>query len=108
LSKEKNGNTLDLDSTLSTEDYGEISIEEEVAKNEIIGILLRVIETELTEKEKLIIKHRFGINAVNKTQNELAQMVNMSQANISKLGKNIMDKIKKIMISKYKIKSFDF
>ena len=29
-------------------------------------------------------------------------------ANISKLEKNIMDKIKKIMISKYKIKSFDF
>lgn len=108
LSTDKNGNTLDLDSTLSTEDYGEIPIEEEVAKNEIIAILLRVIETELTEKEKLIIKHRFGINAANKTQNELAQMVNMSQANISKLEKNIMDKIKKIMISKYKIKSFDF
>ena len=108
LSTDKNGNTLDLDSTLSTESQGELSLEEEIAKKEVIGVLLEIINNELTEKERLIITHRFGISAENKTQNELAQMVNMSQANISKLEKNIMDKIKKIMISKYKIKSFDF
>ena len=108
LSTDKNGNTLDLDSTLSTESQGELSLEEEIAKKEVIGVLLEIIINELTDKERLIITHRFGISAENKTQNELAQMVNMSQANISKLEKNIMDKIKKIMISKYKIKSFDF
>lgn len=108
LSTDKNGNTLDLDSTLSTESQGELSLEEEIAKKEVIGVLLEIINNELTDKERLIITHRFGISAENKTQNELAQMVNMSQANISKLEKNIMDKIKKIMISKYKIKSFDF
>ena len=108
LSTDKNGNTLDLDSTLSTESQGELSLEEEIAKKEVIGVLLEIINNELTDKERLIITHRFGIRAENKTQNELAQMVNMSQANISKLEKNIMDKIKKIMISKYKIKSFDF
>ena len=108
LSTDKNGNTLDLDSTLSTESQGQLSLEEEIAKNEVIEVLLEIINNELTDKEKLIITHRFGICAENKTQNELAQMVNMSQANISKLEKNIMDKIKKIMISKYKIKSFDF
>ena len=108
LSTDKNGNNLDLDSTLSTESQGELSLEEEIAKKEVIGVLLEIINNELTDKERLIITHRFGISAENKTQNELAQMVNMSQANISKLEKNIMDKIKKIMISKYKIKSFDF
>ena len=108
LSTDKNGNTLELDSTLSTETQGELSLEEEVAKKEVLEILVRVIEEDLTHKEKLIIKHRFGIGAENKTQNELAQMVNMSQANISKLEKNIMDKIKKIMIAKYKIKNIDF
>lgn len=108
LSTDKNGNTLDLDSTLSTESQGKLSLEEEIAKKEVIGVLLEIINNELTDKERLIITHRFGISAENKTQNELAQMVNMSQANISKLEKNIMDKIKKIMISKYKIKSFDF
>ena len=108
LSTDKNGNTLDLDSTLSTESQGELSLEEDIAKKEVIGVLLEIINNELTDKERLIITHRFGISAENKTQNELAQMVNMSQANISKLEKNIMDKIKKIMISKYKIKSFDF
>ena len=107
LSTDKNGNTLDLDSTLSTESQGELSLEQ-IAKKEVIGVLLEIINNELTDKERLIITHRFGISAENKTQNELAQMVNMSQANISKLEKNIMDKIKKIMISKYKIKSFDF
>lgn len=108
LSTDKNGNTLELDSTLSTESQGQLSLEDEIAKKEVVEILVMVIENDLNEKERLIIKHRFGIGAENKTQNELAQMVNMSQANISKLEKNIMDKIKKIMISKYKIKSIDF
>ena len=108
LSTDKNGNTLELDSTLSTESQGQLSLEEEIAKKEVLEILVKVINEDLNEKERLIIKHRFGIGADNKTQNELAQMVNMSQANISKLEKNIMDKIKKIMISKYKIKNIDF
>lgn len=108
LSTDKNGNTLELDSLLSTEADGAPSLEENVMRAEVVAILLDVIEHDLTTKEQLIIRHRFGIGAENKTQNELAQMINMSQANISKLEKNIMDKIKKIMISKHKIKSIDF
>lgn len=108
LSTDKNGNTLDLDSTLSTESEGAPSLEDEVSRKETVLILRKVIDEELTPKEQFIIRHRFGIDAENKTQNEIAQKTNMSQANISKLEKNIMDKIKKIMIAKYKIKDIDF
>ena len=108
LSTDKNGNTLDLNSTLSTESEGSPSLEEEVSRKETVAVLRKVIDEDLTPKEQFIIRHRFGIDAENKTQNEIAQKTNMSQANISKLEKNIMDKIKKIMIAKYKIKDIDF
>jgi RNA polymerase sporulation-specific sigma factor len=109
LSVDKNGKALELDSILSTESNGELSLEDNVMNSETVSVLLEVINEHLTPKERLIIKHRFGISSAEvKTQNELAQMTNMSQANISKLEKNIIDKIKKIMISKYKIKHIDF
>lgn len=108
LSTDKNGNELELDSVLSTENNGDLSLEETVLNSEVIEIMKKVINENLTAKEKLIITHRFGIGASIKTQNELAQMVNMSQANISKLEKNILDKIKKIMMTKYQIKNISF
>jgi len=108
LSTDKNGKTLELDSILSTENDGKLSLEEDFMKSEVVSVLIKVIDEYLTPKERLIIKHRFGISAEVKTQNELAKMTEMSQANISKLEKNIIDKIKKIMISKYKIKHIDF
>lgn len=108
LSVDKNGKTLEFESILSTEADGRPSLEEAYMRSEVVGVLIKVIDECLTSKERLIIKHRFGIGADVKTQNELAQMTEMSQANISKLEKNIIDKIKKIMISKYKIKQIDF
>lgn len=102
---DKNGNSLNLESTLSDASMGIPTLEESFMKNEVIKITLEVIDEYLDEKEQLIIKHRFGIsNYDEKTQNELAELTNMSQANISKLEKTILDKIRKIMISKYKIK----
>ena len=68
--------------------------------------MLEIIENNLTENEAYIIKNRYGIGDIKpKTQKEIADEINMSQANVSKLEKGITDKIKKIMSSKYKIKS---
>lgn len=104
IATDKNGNDLEVSDTLASE---EDTLEEKVIKNETIDCLLRVINEDLSENERLIITKRFGIGGTDvMTQNELAIMVNMSQANISKKEKNILDKMKKILSSKYKIKNF--
>ena len=106
MSTDKNGNVMTVDSTISTEDMGARSVEDEIAISETVKIMLEVIDNYLTPTEALIIKARYGVgNAKPKTQKEIADEIGMSQANVSKLEKGISDKIKKIMSSKYKIKS---
>lgn len=106
ISTDKNGNVMTVDSTISTIDIGERSVEDNVEMSETVKILLEIIDTNLNENEAYIIKNRYGLGNIKpKTQKEIADEINMSQANVSKLEKGINDKIKKIMSSKYKIKS---
>ena len=106
MSTDKNGNVMTVDSTISTEDMGARSVEEEIAVSETVQIMMEIIDTYLSKTEALIIKERYGLGGIKpKTQKEIADEIGMSQANVSKLEKGISDKIKKIMSSKYKIKS---
>lgn len=105
MSTDKNGNVMTVDSTISSEDMGEKSLEEKIETNMTIEIMLEIIDEYLSETEAFIIKARYGIGLPKqKTQKEIADEIGMSQANISKLEKGILDKVKKIMGSKYKIK----
>jgi len=106
ISTDKNGNVMTVNSIVSTEDAGHKSLEQEVELNETVKILLDIIDEYLSETEAFIIRNRYGLdNKKPKTQKEIADEIGMSQANVSKLEKGINDKIKKIMSSKYKIKS---
>lgn len=104
LSVDKNGNTLSIASTISGENVGEKSVEEQVITEEAVQHLKEIIDS-LSETEKYIITHRFGINgAPVKTQKNIADYIGMSQANVSKLEKNIIEKIRRLLGSRYKIK----
>ncbi len=106
LSTDKNGNVMTVESTVSETSMGKRSLEEDIEMNETVKILLEIIDTHLTKNEAYIIKNRYGLNGTKpKTQKEIADEIDMSQANVSKLEKGINDKIKKIMGSKYKIKN---
>ena len=55
----------------------------------------------LTEREKMIIELRFGINqkeGEEKTQKEVADLLGISQSYISRLEKKIIKRLKKEMI----------
>ena len=57
--------------------------------------------TTLTEREKMIIELRFGINqkeGEEKTQKEVADLLGISQSYISRLEKKIIKRLKKEMI----------
>ena len=98
ISTDKNGNELELEDIISDDNS---NLEDDCAKLDSIARMRYVIDTYLTPEEKDIILARFGIGCDQKTQSQIASEVNMSQANISKKEKNILQKIKIIMTSKY-------
>ncbi len=85
------GNKLMLSDVLGT-DGGEVykEMEADVEKN-----ILREIFSKLDERDRAIICMRYGLYGVKeRTQKEIADMMNISQSYISRLEKKIIDKLK--------------
>ena len=85
------GNKLLLSDVLGT-DGGEVykEMEADVEKN-----ILREIFSKLDERDRAIICMRYGLYGVKeRTQKEIADMMNISQSYISRLEKKIIDKLK--------------
>jgi RNA polymerase sporulation-specific sigma factor len=92
LNVDWDGNELLLSDILGT-DADEVYniIEDEVDKQ-----LLFVAMEKLSERERKIIKLRFGLNgSTEKTQKEVADMLGISQSYISRLEKRIIKRLKK-------------
>lgn len=96
LNVDWDGNELLLSDILGTdEDIISRDIEDEIDKK----LLKKAMET-LSDREKLIISLRFGLNGneEEKTQKEVADMLGISQSYISRLEKKIIHRLKKEMI----------
>ncbi|WCK56937.1 sigma-70 family RNA polymerase sigma factor (plasmid) [Aneurinibacillus sp. Ricciae_BoGa-3] len=101
LSIDKNGNNLSLEETVSTQDNDENSLEEDVMVADDVKFLTLALD-HLTTKEKYIIINRYGLNGCDiQTQKEIANHIGMSQANVSKMEKSILDKVKRILKEQY-------
>jgi RNA polymerase sporulation-specific sigma factor len=101
LSNDKDGNTLSLGDTL--EEESEVSVEETVMTNGDIDILYKAID-ELSQKEQYVLTYRYGLdNGIVKTQKEIAEEIGMSQANVSKIERMILDKVKRLLRDKYRL-----
>lgn len=94
LNTDADGNMLVLADILGTEDDGVYSVVESNIEKEILyKVFMR-----LDEREKQILKLRFGLfGAEEKTQKEIADMMNISQSYISRLEKKILLRLKKEM-----------
>ena len=97
ISTDKNGNELELEDVLADEN----DLVEEFALKDTLKLMMKTVRDYLTEEEQFIILSRFGIGCQQLTQSQIAEMIDMSQANISKKEKSIIQKIKMIMTSKY-------
>ena len=92
---DKDGNEVALIDILesideSVEHKGEVASE--------FGKLKRVIQTKLSPREREIIAHRFGLFGLTpKTQNELAEIMNISRSYISRIEKKALETLKKYM-----------
>jgi RNA polymerase sporulation-specific sigma factor len=97
LNVDWDGNELLLSDILGTEeDVIYRNIEEEVDRK-----LLRKALSKLTERERIIVDLRFGLNnddGNEKTQKEVADLLGISQSYISRLEKKIIKRLKKEMV----------
>ncbi|WP_442637636.1 sigma-70 family RNA polymerase sigma factor [Rossellomorea marisflavi] len=102
LSRDKNGNDFQLEDILSeTANEKVLSIEDTYEKTEDKNIVEEAIES-LTEQEQYIMRSRYGLRGHKpKTQKLIAEEIDMSQANVSKIQKNCIDKIKRYVESQY-------
>lgn len=96
LNVDWDGNELLLSDILGTEeDTIYKNLENEVERN-----LLNQAIDKLTNREKVIIEMRFGLNTLDgeeKTQKEVADLLGISQSYISRLEKKIMVRLKREM-----------
>ena len=92
LNSDLDGNELLLSDILSTEyDVVYKSVENGVEKQLLWQVILK-----LPEREKEIMLMRFGLGGIEeKTQKEVADMMNISQSYISRIEKKIIGKLKK-------------
>lgn len=97
LNVDWDGNELLLSDILGTEeDVISKNLEDEAERTMLGKALLR-----LSERERLIVKLRFGLGSpdgTEKTQKEVADMLGISQSYISRLEKKIMKRLKKEML----------
>lgn len=98
LSIDWDGNELTLRDVLGS-DADEIS--NDIEYNDEKQLLLRIVNT-LPEKEKELMKKRFGIMGEKEhTQKQLADLMGISQSYISRLEKRIIEKIRAEIVKEY-------
>lgn len=98
LSVDWDGNELTLRDVLGS-DADEIS--NDIEYNDEKQLLLKIVNT-LPEKEKELMKKRFGIMGEKEhTQKQLADLMGISQSYISRLEKRIIEKIRAEIVKEY-------
>ncbi|MDY6012843.1 RNA polymerase sporulation sigma factor SigE [Clostridium sp.] len=86
------GNELLLSDILGTENDTIYNLIEDEVDKQLLFIALK----NLNDREKEIVKLRFGLNGTNeKTQKEVADLLGISQSYISRLEKKIINRLKK-------------
>ena len=98
ISSDESEKSLTVGDVISdSEKTGSKSVEEKILNNELRKILFDCISY-LEDDEQYLIIYRYGLdNNVIKTQNEIAKILKMSQANISKLERHCLSKLRLIM-----------
>ena len=98
VATDNNGNSLTIGDTVSESiSNHEKSIEQKMILEELRKTLLDCLSY-LPDDEQYLIIYRYGLdNNIIKTQTEIAETLNMSQANISKLEKTCLKKLRTIL-----------
>lgn len=98
LANDKNGNPLELEDIISRQDhFDELLPDESMIKNDDNQRVHEAV-MRLPEKQRFIILHHFGLLGHKQmTQSEIAKTLNMSQANVSKIESDALEKLTYIL-----------
>ena len=97
IGTDKDGNEINLSDIIGTdpdEILDDISLKMQISK------LVSALDNSLTEREKSVIINRYGIlGEAPKTQQEVAQQLNISRSYVSRIEKKALGKLNKVLIS---------
>lgn len=95
IGKDREGNSIKLMDVLGVDDD---SIVDKIQRDIHIKDLSELIEKKLTDREKMVLKMRFGLNnSNNMTQNEIAKVLGISRSYVSRIEKNAVAKLSKFL-----------
>ena len=89
---DKEGNEITLMDILPMREESDFS---KVETNILMERIVKIIETQLPEREREIIKLRYGIGSVSHTQIEVAEKLGISRSYVSRIEKKALGKIGK-------------
>lgn len=92
IHRDKVGGALLVEDVVSAQSGDALNTEETFLLSEDLSLLTEMLDT-LTPDEKEVITRRFGIGRKIETQDEIAESMNMSQANVSKIQKTAKSKL---------------
>lgn len=93
LSTDQNGNPFELEDIMEDDRASEVG--EEIFDDERRAILMEAV-SRLAPKEQFIVLYRYGlVDGKKRTQKVISQQIHMSQANVSKLQKTSLEKLKR-------------
>lgn len=88
---DKDGNEISLNEILGTEPD---AIADNIHLKMQIKKMLDILDAALTEREKLVLIHRYGISGQHpKTQREVAVLLGISRSYVSRIEKKALDKL---------------
>ena len=92
IGTDREGNEIRLYDIIETE---EDDIPDKIHLKENIQILYEIVENELSSREKLVLKMRYGLyNGEEYTQREIARQLGISRSYVSRIEKSAVEKLR--------------
>lgn len=93
IGTDREGNEIKLYDIIET---GEFDVPEKVYLKENIQKLYEKVENELSNREKLVLKMRYGLyNGEEYTQREIARQLGISRSYVSRIEKSAIEKLRR-------------
>lgn len=90
----KDGSQMQLEDIVDTNESDAIDT---IYNKHTLNLLIKYIEENLEEREKQIMKLRFGIGCVSHTQHEVAKILNISRSYVSRIETKVQKKLSSVI-----------
>ena len=97
IGTDREGNEIKLYDIIETD---EVDVPEKIYLKENIQKLYEKVENELSKREKLVLKMRYGLyNGEEYTQREIARQLGISRSYVSRIEKSAIEKLREFFVS---------